>query len=74
MKHNTGNWDRILRAVAGVAMIICGILAPLPFVVRVLALGAGGAYMIGSALVGSCLGYKMMGISTCPIDAKGKLP
>jgi hypothetical protein len=72
MKQNTASWDRILRAVAGIAMLTCSVFAPLPFLVRVLALGAGGVYMLASALVGSCLGYRMMGISTCPVARKGK--
>ena len=70
MKQNAANWDRVLRAVAGFGMLTCAVFAPLPLLVRVLALGGGGVYMLGSALMGSCLGYKMMGISTCPVDPK----
>jgi len=43
-------------------------LAPLPLVVRVPAFGVLGAYMLVTALAGTCLGYKLMGRSTCPAD------
>ena len=46
-------------------------LAPLPLLVRVLALGGGAAYLLGSALVGTCLGYRLIGVSTCPVGKKG---
>ena len=72
LKPNAANWDRALRAIAGLAMLICSVFAPLPLLLRVLALGGGGVYMLGTALVGSCLGYRLMGISTCPVDQKGK--
>ena len=73
MKNNIASWDRVLRALGGVAMLICGVFAPLPLLVRVLALGLGGTYMLGTALAGSCLGYRLMGYSTCPIAQKGNL-
>jgi len=63
----------VSRAVAGVGMIACSVLAPLPAMVRVLALGLGGAYMLATALFGACLGYKIVGISTCPVDRKGTM-
>jgi hypothetical protein len=72
MKQNTATWDRALRALAGVAVLICSVFAPLPLLVRAGALGATGAYLLLSAAFGSCLGYKMMGISTCRIDRKEK--
>ena len=68
MKPNAASWDRALRAIAGCGMLLCSLFAPLPLLVRVLAFGGGGVYMLGSAIVGSCLGYRMMGISTCPVD------
>lgn len=70
MKQNAAHWDRALRVLVGTAMVAGSVLAPLPLLVRVLALGGGGAYMIVTALVGTCLGYRLMGISTCPSGAK----
>lgn len=72
MKQNAASWDRILRAIVGLAMFTASFFAPLPLPVRVLALGLGGAYMIATALVGTCLGYKLIGFSTCPIEAVRK--
>ena len=70
MKQNLASWDRVIRAVAGGGLIVCSIFAPLPILVRVLVFGASGAYMLETALVGTCFGYKLMGISTCPADPK----
>ena len=70
MKQNVASWDRALRAIAGAGMIVGSIFAPLPILVRVLVLGGGGLYMLETALVGTCFGYKMLGISTCPADPK----
>ena len=70
MKKNAARWDRAVRAVAGGGMLVCSVFAPPPFLVRVLALGGGGVYMLGTALAGTCLGYKMMGISTCPAEPR----
>jgi hypothetical protein len=72
IKTNAAAWDRTLRALAGIGMLVCSVFAPLPLLARVLAFGGGGLYMLGTALVGSCLGYRLMGISTCPIDQKSK--
>jgi hypothetical protein len=72
MKQNAASWDRILRAIVGLALFGSSFFAPLPLLARVLGLGFGGAYMIATALVGTCLGYKLMGFSTCPIEAQRK--
>lgn len=53
-------------------MLVGAVFAPLPLLARILALAAGGVYMLGTALVGTCLGYKMIGISTCPVEARSK--
>jgi hypothetical protein len=55
MKQNAATWDKALRALAGIAMIVCSVFAPLPLLVKVIALGGGGAYMMGSALFGTCM-------------------
>ncbi len=70
MKDNIASWDRILRAIAGLTMFTSSFFVPLPLLVRVLALGLGGVYMVATALVGTCLGYKLMGFSTCPVQQR----
>lgn len=70
MKHNIASWDRIVRVIAGLTMLTSSFFVPLPLLVRVLALGLGGVYMVATALVGTCLGYKLMGVSTCPVQQR----
>jgi hypothetical protein len=66
MKRNAATWDRALRAAIGIGMLAGSALAPLPLLPRLAVFGTLGVYMLGTALAGSCLGYRMMGISTCP--------
>jgi Protein of unknown function (DUF2892) len=66
MKQNLGSTDRILRSFAALALTACAVFAPLPLPLRVAALGGSAVYMLGSALVGSCLGYRLLGKSSCP--------
>lgn len=68
MKKNVGSLDRSARALAAVALATCSVLAPLPPAVRVPAFGLMALYMAATALLGSCLGYRLMGRSTCPVE------
>ena len=70
MTRNVGNAERIARALVAVALIVAAFLAPLPLVVRAAGLGGMAAYMLFTALSGTCLGYKMMGYSTCPVSQR----
>jgi hypothetical protein len=67
MKHNVGQADRILRILAGIAMLLSSMLAPVPFAASA-ALGTIGGYLMLTALAGTCLGYRLMGKSTCPLS------
>jgi hypothetical protein len=66
MTKNMGNWDRALRGIAATALFTCSVMAPLALAVRAIAFGGMGAYVAFTALVGTCLGYRIMGKSTCP--------
>ncbi|MEQ1871261.1 MAG: DUF2892 domain-containing protein [Vicinamibacterales bacterium] len=66
LNPNLGNADRTIRAIAAVAMLMASVLAPVPLIAAV-GLVLNGAYLIGTSLVGTCLGYKLIGVSTCPI-------
>lgn len=68
MKRNVGNRDRSFRVLAAVPLLACSAMAPWPLAVRLLALAAPGVYLLVSALAGSCLGYALMGKSTCPAN------
>ncbi|MEO8554849.1 MAG: DUF2892 domain-containing protein [Kofleriaceae bacterium] len=65
MKPNVGNPERILRAVIGILMLTSSVVAPVSLALRVGLFGILGGYMVFTALAGSCLGYRMMGRSTC---------
>lgn len=68
MKRNVGNIDRVFRGLAALAMFSCAVMAPLPLLLRASLFGGMGAYMLFTALAGSCLGYRLMGRSTCPTE------
>jgi hypothetical protein len=53
-------------------MLAGALVTPFSFAVRVLVFGGTGAYMLMTALSGTCLGYRMMGLSTCPLRPKGE--
>ena len=67
MAQNLGKADRILRVAGAIAMFVAAAAAPIPLVAQA-ALGLTGLYVLGSSLVGTCLGYRLMGMSTCPIQ------
>ncbi|NTX01061.1 MULTISPECIES: DUF2892 domain-containing protein [Myxococcus] len=68
MKRNVGKVERLFRALGGLMLVTCAVLAPLPLAIRVATFGVLGAYLLFSALAGSCLGYALMGRSTCPLE------
>ncbi|MBJ6759147.1 DUF2892 domain-containing protein [Myxococcaceae bacterium JPH2] len=68
MKRNVGNVERLFRALGGLALVTCAVMTPLPLAVRLVAFGGMGAYLLFTSLAGSCLGYALMGRSTCPIE------
>ena len=69
-KKNLGNTDRAVRAIVAVALFIAAFIAPVPMMVAV-GFALTGVYMIGTTLVGTCLGYKLIGVSTCPVKQLG---
>ena len=69
MKRNVGNWDRIFRGLGALGLLTCSVVAPLPLAVRVAAFGASGVYLLFTALAGTCVGYRLMGRSTCPAES-----
>ena len=72
MKMNVGSIDRALRGSSALAAILGAFLAPVasvPAAARV-GLGAAGVYLLLTALAGTCLGYRLMGLSTCPLKRR----
>ncbi len=70
MHRNVGTIDRWLRVVGALVMLALALLAPLPLTLRLPIFGMMGGYLLWTALAGSCLGYRLMGRSTCPSDAR----
>ena len=68
MARNVGTLDRTLRAVAAVGLGVCAVVAPVDGWIRGVMV-AQGLYFLGTALAGSCLGYRLMGRSTCPVPS-----
>ncbi len=66
LNPNLGNADRTIRAITAIAMLIASFATPVPLVAEV-GLALTSLYMIGTSLVGTCFGYKLIGVSTCPI-------
>lgn len=66
MTKNLGVMDRTLRVVAAGLAGLCAALAPWSPAVRYGVCGATAVYLLWTALAGSCLGYRLLGKSTCP--------
>jgi hypothetical protein len=67
MTRNVGTRDRLGRAVASMPLLMCALMAPLPLGARLLGFGAPAAYLLVTAAAGRCLGYRLLGRSTCPV-------
>lgn len=63
---NLGTADRIARIVASLLMVIGAVALPWPATVRLPVLLGLAGYMLITSLAGSCLGYKLIGYSSCP--------
>ncbi len=66
MNHNVGNLDRLVRGIAGFAMAGSPLVLPLPGALGI-GLGMMGMYLVLTAVFGRCLGYRLLGRSTCAI-------
>lgn len=65
---NMGQTDRMIRAVVGVVLLILA-FAALGGTLAWIA-GIVGAVMLGTAAMGSCPPYALLGINTCATKAK----
>ena len=68
MSRNVGLMDRVARGAAASGLLVCAGLAPLPLALRLGAFGVMGAYLALTAVVGRCVGYTLLGRSSCPLD------
>ena len=60
MKVNTGNIERIIRVVAGLALIGLALTG------RIGIWGWIGVMPVATGLIGVCPAYSLLGINTCP--------
>ena len=70
MKRNVGSGERVLRGAGGLAMLTCTVVAPLSLAARLGVFGVTGAYLLVSAFAGTCLGYTLLGKSTCSTESR----
>lgn len=68
MSKNVGSFDRILRIVIGAALIAAAFTLLAGGVGQWIALGAG-VIALGTALIGFCPAYRLVGLRTCPMGA-----
>jgi len=64
MKANVGTIDRVLRLVAGAALIAFGYMGGLASPWNAVAIGAGSVFVL-TALIKFCPLYSLLGINTC---------
>jgi len=65
MSCNVGGVDRILRIVAGLAILAAGLLGPLGW------WGLIGLVPLATGLFRFCPAYAVLGVRTCAVDARG---
>jgi hypothetical protein len=70
MTKNLATLDRRLRLLGGTALLLCAGFAPLDAALRLWALALPGAYVLGTAAFGNCLGYKLLGLSSCAVSPR----
>ena len=70
MMRNVGSVDRWLRVLLGLALAVGAVAAPFSWGIRLGVFGLNAAYLLWSALAGSCVGYRLMGRSTCPATGR----
>ena len=67
MRTNEGTTDRSLRAAAGVVAVVIALMTGLGSVGGILMLVVA-AILLVTAATGFCPLYRVLGLSTCPVD------
>ncbi len=65
MKSNVGGIDRVVRLLAGLALIVLGALGLVAAPWDMVAMGAGGVFALTS-VISFCPLYTLFGINSCP--------
>ncbi len=66
MKANVGDIDRVVRLLAGLALIALGVLGSLVAPWNMVAIGAGAVFVLTS-VISFCPLYTILGINSCPV-------
>ena len=64
MKINEGGWDRVVRVVVGLALILAAALG------YVGVWGYIGIVPLATGIIGVCPAYSLLGMSTCPMKSR----
>lgn len=70
MTRNLGSVDRVLRLAGAAAAAVCAVQAPFSLPVRLAVFAGTGVYLLLTALAGTCVGYRLMGKSTCGVGQR----
>lgn len=65
MKANVGGIDKVLRIVAGVALLGLGVAGVVPLLI-----GLIGIVPLATGLLGWCPAYTLLGLNSCPMEKK----
>ena len=68
MKKNVGSIDRIIRALVGIAALAAYFLGYATDTIGYVALVVG-VVMLGTAAIGWCPPYALLGINSCPMKS-----
>ena len=71
MKKNVGTIDRAIRALVGVGLLALFFLGGVQGTLGIVALVAG-VVMLGTAAIGWCPPYSLLGINTCGVKHEPK--
>jgi len=71
MQKNVGTIDRAIRALVGVALLAAYFLGAIAGTLGMVALVAG-IVMLGTAAIGWCPPYSLLGINTCGVKQDPK--
>lgn len=62
MSKNEAGWDRVARVVLGIALLSLTVIGPKTL------WGLVGVVPLLTGLIGFCPLYRLVGVSTCPVD------
>lgn len=62
MSKNEAGWDRAARVVLGIALLALTVIGPKTL------WGLVGVVPLLTGLIGFCPLYRLVGVSTCPVD------